>query len=233
MSKYLLAVLLLFSIIPVKASLIDVTTLSQVTLQTNDSLIFTLSTDYASCHQSGYPAEIEILLGSMPLGGPVDAIPGTSSVYVPGILFAATLESQDGAVSIPLTDSDATRLGLPTGDVLLTPGSVSGGSYSGPIDLISAGVTISSPQAAELFGESDLTIDIRNMGGPITFGYPSSIIAADFTATLVTAGGSQSEGARVLEAQCRSANAPEPGTIGLLLIGLTVMARRSRGRRRP
>lgn len=227
---YLLGALLLASVAPVKANLIDVTTLSQVTLQTNDSLIFTLSTDYSNTLK--YPGEVEILLGSMPLGGPVESIPGTSGVFMPGILFTATLQSQNGAVSIPLTDPNATRLGLPTGDLLLTAGSRSGGSYSGPIDLISADVTVGSQEAAELFGSGEVTVDIRDIGAPVTFGYAGSTIATDFTASMISADGSESRGARVLGAQCRPGNTPEPGTIGLLIIGLTVIASRvARARR--
>jgi hypothetical protein len=224
-ARYLLGALLLAAA-PAKASLIDVTTQPQVTLATNDSLIFTLSADYSTCRNSNYPGAIEILLGSMPLGGPVESIPGTSGVYMPGILFTATLQSVNGAISVPLTDPDAARLGLPAGDILLTPGSRSGSSYAGPIDLISAMVTISSQEAAELFASGEVVVDIHDVGGPITFGYPGSTIAGDFSASLISQDGSQSAGARILQAQCGHANTPEPGTIGLLIIGLTIIARR-------
>jgi hypothetical protein len=230
-ARYLLAALLL-AVAPANASLIDVTTQPQVTLATNDSLIFTLAADYSTCRNSNYPGAIEILLGSMPLGGTVESIPGTSGVYMPGILFTASLQSANGAISIPLTDPNAARMGLPTGDILLTPGSRSGGSYSGPIDLISASVTISSQEAAELFASGEVVVDIHDIGGPITFGYPGSAIASDFSASLISQDGSQSAGARVLEAQCAHSNTPEPGTVGLLIIGLTTIAARVRRAKR-
>ena|ERR1017187_3957171 len=222
-ARFLLLALLLAPI--ATASTLNVTNDSQVTLDTNDSLLFYISSDHSSCsHGSTYPGEIEMLLGGMPLGGPVASIPGTSGVYMPGILFSGTLESQDGSISIPLTDSDATRLGLPAGDMLLTPGSRSGGSYSGPIDLLSADVTISSLEAAALFASGEVVIDLHNTGAAITFGYPGSPIASDFTASLISPDGSQSVGASVMEVEC--VHTPEPGTIGLLIIGLTIIGTR-------
>jgi hypothetical protein len=221
---------LLVSIAPAMAATMNVTADSQVTLGTGDSLIFTLSTDYANC--SGgcqYPSEIEMLLGSLPLGGPVAPIPGTSSVYMPGILFTGAIESENGGISIPLTDPDAARVGLPTGDILLTPGSRSGGSYSGAIDLLSADATLGSAQSAALFASGDFTIDLHNIGAPITFGYPGTLIGAGFTASLISANGSQSVGADVIQVECVHANAPEPGTTGLLIIGLTIVLTRVSG----
>jgi len=214
----LLAILL--SIAQAAASPINVTNTALVTLQTNESLIFYISSD------TSYPGEIQILLGGMPLGGPVVSIPGTSGVYVSGILFSGTLESQDGSVSIPLADPDAARLGLPAGDMLLTPGSRSGGSYSGAIDLLSAAVALSPQEAAALFASGEAVIDLRNTGAAITFGYSGVPIGSDFSASLISPGGAQSVGARVMQVDCAQAEAPEPGTIGLLLIGLAIVATR-------
>jgi hypothetical protein len=203
------------------ASTIDVTNNSQVTLGAGDSLIFTLSGGDTS-----YPGEIEMLLGGMPLAGPVASIPGTSGVYLPGILFSGALESQDGSDSISLTDPDAARLSLPSGDMVLTPGSRSGGSYSGPIDLLSAEVTLTAAESSALFSSGEVTIELQNIGAPITFGYPGTSLASDFTASLISRDGGQSVGARVMNVECVRNNAPEPGTIGLLIIGLTVIGAR-------
>jgi len=222
--RLLIPSVLLAAFVPARANFIDVTHNSQVTLGNNDDLIFDISlASFAANSGSSYPGEIEILLGGMPLGGPVASIPGTSVVYMPGAAFSASIESANGSVSIPLTDANATRLGLPSGDLVMVPGSVSGGSYSGPIDLISGEVTLSSQQAAELFASGDPTIDIHNTGGSVTFGYPGGSITSDFSASLVTPSGDESMGARVMGAECRPSPAPEPGTIGLLLIGLAIM----------
>ena len=223
-SLFLLAVLT--PLAPACAGTLDVTNNSQVTLGTNDELIFYLSADYSTCGKSAYPGAIEMLLGGMPLGGPVASIPGTSGVYITGILFNGVLESPTGSASLPLSDPNAARLGLPTGDMLLTPGSRSGGSYSGPIDLLSAEVAIGSQQDAALFASGEVAIELQNTGAPITFGYPGATISSDFTASLISPDGSQSTGAHILDVQCVRQNAPEPGTTGLLILGLTIVARR-------
>ena len=226
--QYLLFATLLASVMPATASTVNVTNQSQVTLGANDSLLFYISSNNSSGSQApSYPGEIEILLGGMPLGGPVASIPGTSGVYMPGILFTGTLESENGSISIPLTDSNATRLGLPGGDMEMTPGSHSGGSYSGPIDLLSGAGTISSQEAAALFASGEVVIDLQNSGAPITFGYSGSSIASDFSASLISSGGAQSMGAQIMQVDCVNPTAtPEPGTIGLLIIGLTIVCTR-------
>jgi hypothetical protein len=214
-------------IAPASANPINVTGSSLVTVQNNNSVLFDISAACTFCGPgSSYPGEVEVVLGGLPLGGPVESIPGTSGVYISGILFTGTIESQDGSVSIPLTDPDATRLGLPAGDMLLTPGSVSGGSYSGPIDLLSAEVTLNSQEAAELFASGEAVIDLHNAGEAITFGYSGTLIGNDFSASLVSPDGKESEGARMMKAECRGPIAPEPGTIGMLIIGLTILATR-------
>ena len=226
MNRFLIGALPLVMISPAMASLLNVTNSSEVALNSGDSLLFYIS-DPSSNNCHSYPTEIDMVIGSLPLGGPVDAIPGSSGVYFSGWLFSATLESADGSVSIPLTDPDSVRLGLSAGTLLLTPGSVSGGSYDGPVDLLTADVTLTSAQARELFGTGEAVIDIRNIGDAITFGYPSSTITNDFSASLISDNGRESEGARVMEADCmRMSAAPEPGTLGLLLIGVGLIAGR-------
>ncbi len=214
-----------------KATTLDVTNNSQVTLDHGDSLIFYLSTNYSNCNHD-YPAGIEMLLGGMPLGGPVASIPGTSGVYVQGILFNGTIESQTGGTSLALNDANAARLDLPTGDMVLTPGSRSGGSYTGAVDLLSADVSLGA-QSAGLLTSGEVAIQLENTGAPITFGYSGSPITSDFTASWVSADGAQSTGARILDVQCinHGSNAPEPGTVGMLIIGLTILAGRMSSKR--
>ena len=212
------------SLVPLRAGNLDVTADSQVTLQNNDSLIIGLGMwNYAS-QASGaglpslYPTEISFTLGGLPLDLPTSAIPGTSAAYTPGMLFSASLESLDGSDSIPLFDSDAALLGLPEGDLVLGTGFRSGGSYSGPISVLSASVTISSAEAAELFSAEAFVIRLVNVGGAVTFGYSGSPITSALSASLSSADGTLSMGAIPLQVQLQ--DCPEPGTIGLLLIGL-------------
>jgi hypothetical protein len=224
--KKLIERLLVLSIlaVPAIANTLDVTNNSQVSLSNSDSLVFYISNP-SSCldHSASYPTEVQMLLGGMPLGGPVDSIPGTSGVYMAGMLFTGTLESADGSISIPLSDPNAARLGLPAGDMLLTPGSHSGGSYSGPVELLAAAANLNAHDSAALFASGEATVHLRNIGQSITFGYPDSSITSDFSASLVSGGGAQSEGARVLRVDCTTAPTPEPGTLGLLLLGLAII----------
>jgi len=229
MTRFLICALPLVLISPALANVVNVTNTAEVTLGNNDSLLFYITDPGASPCRPTYPSEIEMVIGSLPLGGPVESIPGTSGGYVQGWLFSATLVSADGSVSIPLSDPDATRLGLPAGTLLLTPGSVSGGSYSGPIDLVSADVSLTPHQAAALFGSGEAMIELTNIGDGVTFGYPGTEISNDFSASLLSDNGAQSEGARVMQVDCRKASTtPEPGTVGLLLIGLAVIGARWR-----
>ena len=216
LARFLLPVLLFGSI--ATAATFDVTNSYEVTVTSGANLIFYISSD------NMYPGEVEMMLGAIPLGGPVASIPGTSDVYMPGFLFTGTIESVNGAMSIPLTDPDASWLGLPAGDMLLTPGWRSGGSYSGSVDLFSADVSLSPAEAAAVFSGGEFVIDLHNLGGPITLAYPGTRIANDFSASLTSADGSRSWGVRALSVG--SSNAPEPGTIGFLIIGLTIVGTR-------
>ena len=163
---------------------VDVTNSSQVTLGSGDDLIFYLAVNYGQ--KSAYPAELEMVLGGLPVGGVTDPIPGTSGVYVPGMLFNGTLESQNGSAAMALTDPNASRLGLPSGDMLLTPGARSGGAYTGAVDLLSAGATIDAAQGASFFNSGEVEIDLHNSGSAITVGYPGTTLANDFSASWIS-----------------------------------------------
>jgi len=220
-----LAGVALLGAVPGMANPIDVTHSSQVTLDHNDELIFHLSTDYSL----GDPMELEFLLGGVPLGGPVAPIPGTSGVYMAGILFSATLESANGSISIPFSNADAERAGLPAGTLPMVPGSRSGGSYSGAVDLVTGGVRLDGDAVAALISSGEAVIDLHNLGGTVTFGYPGSAITNDFAASWTGALGGESGGARLLGVQC--VRTPEPATIGVLLIGLAIMLPRVLGKK--
>jgi hypothetical protein len=142
------------------------------------------------------------------------------------MLFSATLESLDGSYSMPLFDSNAALLGLPDGDLVLGSGFRSGGSYSGPISVLSATVTLNSTESAELFSAAALepwseafVIRLVNVGEDITFGYSGSPITSALSASLSSADGTLSAGAMPLQVELQ--DCPEPGTMWLLLIGLT------------
>jgi len=219
------------SLMPLDAGIADVTADAQVTVQENESLIIGLGVwNYASQASaaglaSPYPTEISFSLGGLPDGLPTSTIPGTSATYTPGMLFSATLESVDGSYSMPLFDSDAALLGLPDGDLVLGNGSRSGGSYSGPISDLSATVTLSSAESAELFSAASLApwseafvIRLVNVGEDVTFGYSGSPITSALSASLSSVDGTLSVGAVPIQVELQ--DCPEPGTMGLLLMGL-------------
>jgi len=217
--------------LPLRANTV-VTGDSQVTLQPGSSLLFYIDSNYAAHAPAGspYPGQIDIVLGGLPLSAPSAPIPGTSAVYTSGVVFSGTLESLDGAISIPLIDPDAARLGLPAGDLVLGTGARSGGSYSGPISALTATAAISSPEAAALFASGEVVLDIRDLAGSFTFGYPGTPIGSALSASLISSGGALSVGA--VAPNVVFAPAPEPGTIGLLLVGLAIVGRRAIGRSR-
>src|SRR5260370_34428930 len=98
-----LGVLLAFAV-PALASTINVTNASQVTIYTNDSLRISISAGAAfATGSASYPSDIQLVLGSLPLSGPESSIPGTSGVYLSGVLFSGVIESQDASILIPLS----------------------------------------------------------------------------------------------------------------------------------
>ena len=204
---------------------------SQVSLAPGASLLFYLSSSYGLHAPAGsFPGEVSALLEGLPLNETPAPIPGTSGVYMPGVLFSGTLESLDGSVTIPLLDANAAHMGLPAGDLLLTPGSVSGGAYSGSIVDLSAAAIVSSPEAALLFGSGEFVLELHDIAGDITFGYPGSTITGAFSAATISPDGTLSVGARTMGVQLTQA--PEPGTIGLLIAGLACAVACGKVRRR-
>jgi len=226
MQRAILCIWLLQAFVPLPASTLVVTQDSQVSVQPGNDLLFYVDSDYSShaTSPSPYPGEIDIVLGGLPLSGPLAPIPGTSAVYTPGVVFSGTLESLDGSISIPLLDPDAARLGLPAGDMVLGTGYRSGGDYTGPISALAGTVVLSSPEAAALFASGEVVLDFRALDGSFTFGYPGSPISGALSASFISADGTLSVGAWCQQVELRET--PEPGTIGLFLIGLAIVSRR-------
>jgi hypothetical protein len=118
---------------------------------------------------------------------------------------------------------------LPDGDLVLGSGLRSGGSYSGPVSVVSATATLSSAEAADLFAAGSLApwseafvIRLVNLGDDMTFGYSGAPIASAVSVSLSSTGGSLSVGAVPLQVDLQ--DCPEPGTTTLLLLGLAAIA---------
>jgi hypothetical protein len=108
---------------------------------------------------------------------------------------------------------------------VLGSGFRSGGSYSGPISVLSATVMLTSAESAELFSAAALepwseafVIRLANVGEDVTFGYSGSPITGALSASLSSENGTLSVGAMPIQVELQ--NCPEPGTLGLLLMGL-------------
>jgi len=206
----------------------DVTSQSSVTLSPNDSLTFEAAawnySPLAGGSLTSYPGEISVMLAGLPASGTFASIPGTSAVYTTGILLSGYLESLDGSIVIPLVDSDAARLGLPAGDLLLGSGYQSGGAYSGPTSVLTAAAAISSPEAAALFAGGEFELVFRDLSGNVTLGFPGSTLTSALSASMISPDGSRSVGALPLNASLRQT--PEPRSIALLLLGLAIIVPR-------
>jgi hypothetical protein len=117
------------------------------------------------------------LVGTVPLGTPTAQIPGSSQNYYSGILLNASLKSLDGAVSLPLFDADAWRLGLATGNLVAESTGVD--ADGNPTAVIFAEVAVSLNASEAIFGTSgEAEFVIQNLGG--TFHHWSRSQLLDF-----------------------------------------------------
>ncbi|MFN7995000.1 MAG: hypothetical protein U0Q18_15440 [Bryobacteraceae bacterium] len=208
------------------AATIDVTASEQVMLGPNSTLLFDIGSTYTAHAAAGspYPGEIDLLVGGMQASGIMASIPGTSATYTTGVLVQGTLESADGSISVPLFDANAARLGLAPGDLLLGTGYRNSAAYSGPMSFFAGTVALSSARAAELFASGNVVLRLRNVGATVALGYTGSPIGAALSASFTSADGTLSVGGFARGVQIHQA--PEPGTVALLLLGLAILAPR-------
>jgi hypothetical protein len=212
----------------VRGSTIDVSSETNVVVQTGDTLVFELLTwnfgvNATAFGLSPYPTAVNFDLVSVPL-----SVTG-------GV--AATLESADQTLSIafdPLT---------------FGPGYIEGSGYTGAVSTVQGYLPLSPFLSQALFSSGSAFIALRNNGPDVTVGLPSYALPQDVYASLT--GGPLSVGALPgsvnLESQGNRVtlfgwggvadSVPEPRSGGLLLgggallCGLSVLlARASRGR---
>jgi len=119
---------------------------------------------------------------------------------------------QDGSVSIPLTDR-------------MLRAWLAGRRYAADARVAQRrlilrhhrpalrAVTFSPQEAAALFASGEAVIDSATPAPPSPSAIPVCPSAAIFSASLISPGGAQSVGARVMQVECGNADAPEPGTI--------------------
>ncbi len=205
---------MLLAALPLPASRIDVSGLSQVTLRTGQRLEIEFSVATAPA-QIGFQA-----LGVVLPDIPPEPLPGGTAEYYPALLFAAFLESLDGTMSMPLFDPAAYRLGLPQPYAVLTPGTVNISGSEQAAAVVSA--TAWAPPR-DLFGpELTARIWVRNLGPDVILGAGDGYsMRGSVTITGVQSidSGASTSG-RITEVAISN---PEPGTIILVVAGLPAL----------
>ena len=216
------------------ASTLDVSSETSIVVHAGDTLIFQLLTrsfgvNAALQDQSPYPTDLSFALVTAPLGEAAG--------------FAATVESADGTVSVPL------------GDLTFGMGNLQSSGYTGAVSVLKGHLHLSSLlDSVALFSAPSIAIVLQNEGSDVAVGLAPYLLRQDLFASL--SGGPLSVGAIVasveLESPDRPMNlehfgkmamvefdspVPEPQTFGLLfgggalLCGLSaVLARVSRRR---
>jgi len=166
---------------PLAARPFDVSDQIFVTVQTGEDLLIHFGVwnyGYNNPGVSPYPTRVGLMvLGQDPAGRPVGTIPDTTIEYFPGLVFEGWLESLDGSVSLPLYDSNAARLGLAEGLLVVTRASVtSSGGPAVPAAAINALQFLPVSTSEALFGahigsyDNAAVIRLHNWGANFQIG---------------------------------------------------------------
>lgn len=186
--------------LPLSASPINVTNQATASLNTDDALFFTLSTQGFAVNAAGfgispYPTVVSF--------GFVSGSPG------PGGAFDAALETPDGSVFAAFPNL-----------LEFAPAQYQSADYSGTVGEIEATLTLSPALSRQLFSGASAVLVLQNLGPAATVGLSSYTIPHDLTVSL--SGGGLTTGAPVVEATLDDppppGGVPEPGS-GWLLAG--------------
>jgi len=191
------------------------------------SVIFAIA-GYGGGNPADDPTSISLeLAGFAPAGTATAAIPGSSQSYYSGILLQGSVQSTDGAVSLPLFDADSWRLGLPTGDMVADASSGGGAT-------VYADVAVSLNLSQSLFGTSgQAEFVIQNLGSELTIGLgPGYSISNAILAPLSADNGAIDTAGYLVSEQTSSlptlpgsqgTAVPEPAAIGVAAAGGAVI----------
>jgi hypothetical protein len=214
-----LTIFAMLTALPLAAATIDVSNQETAWVHTGAHVTVTFSVRSYAIHaartsdSSAYPTGLDfVLITQVPDGAGTSLIPDTSVSRYAGCVFIAYLESLDGSISIPLRDTLAERVGLETGSLVLTPGTVSGGSVSElAVGTLYGSATLTEEQSAALFADT-LTARIvaYNLGSGVWIGAGHGL-SMRYSAGVagVTGGGSWNVGGVT---QSVVVSNPEPGT---------------------
>jgi hypothetical protein len=198
------------------ASTLDVSSETSIVVHAGDTLIFQLLTrsfgvNAALQDQSPYPTDLSFALVTAPLGEAAG--------------FAATVESADGTVSVPL------------GDLTFGMGNLQSSGYTGAVSVLKGQLHLSSLlDSAALFSAPSIAIVLQNEGSDVAVGLVPYLLRQDLFASL--SGGPLSVGAIPASVELESpdkpmnlehfgemamfkadSQVPEPQTFGLLFGG--------------
>jgi hypothetical protein len=179
MNRLVLAALV--SALPLAAGIVDVT--DQLFAPVHSGATITVDFEVSTYGKnnpdvSPYPTGLDVNVLCEDPGSAEAKVPGSTARYYPGYLFQGWVESLDGAVSEPLYDPLAARLGFRPGTLLLTPGVFdAGGAPELAVGVISGTANLSSAQAEALFGsEFSARIILKNLGLPVVLGIGSDSV---------------------------------------------------------
>lgn len=149
---------------PLCASTINVSTQESVTLQSGDTLIYSISA-------------YSYLVHAQELGGPAD--PSIFAFYLPSNPLVGTLdlrvslESYGGGFSAPVTNASQ------------EPGYVDGTLYQGPVSGEFGSLMLSPGLSGELFSGPAVLLEVQNLGSAVTLGLEPYTLLQSLQVTLV------------------------------------------------
>jgi len=224
--------------LPAAAGTFDVTNQTNVAVATGDTLIISFSiwnygviANQFDPGSSPYPMQLNFEAMGLPPAEATASVPNASSVYYPGFLFQVSLQSLNGAFSLPLTgvDSGPNQLNLASGDFVLEPAGFTGSNWGGSTAELTGWLNFSSlAQSQALFGNNCCTpgaasadLVITNLGPSFTFGVPNYSLGLSQTLDSVSGPVVQ---VGVMPMEVALDPVPEPPAWALMVGALAVVA---------
>jgi hypothetical protein len=165
---------------------------------------------FSAGNTASLPTTVSVeLAGFAAPGAATGAIPGSSADYYPSILLQGSLQSLNGAISLPLFDADSWRLGMSTGN--LVADSSSGGGAT-----VYADAALSLTLAQSIFGTSgEAEFVIQNEGSALTIGLgPGYSLANAILVPLSADNGAVDTAGYILSTQTSSSLSTSPHLTG-------------------
>lgn len=214
--------------------MVDVTAAQTITIAQGATIEFGFNiSNFAnnSGSYNPYPTSLNFqILGPASAGQPSSKLPGSSQQYDPQFLLDAALTSANGSASVPLVDSAATRLGLKSGSMVITTGTVQGAQNTN-VNMIDASVQMTTQESALIFGTnvksaSDLAYVVLHNDGPaVILGLAGGCdLRSAFVVSGVSGAAPLSTGGSTQQVNLIAvSSAPEPATYANLAVGLLML----------